>query len=81
MLLERMRDDLPKRKGPAPAIVFHGVNGVNRQDDDSPSWYNCEEATQVYLYFLRLCEKKFTADDIGIITPYKKQVSEIRFDG
>lgn len=65
---------MPKRKGIPPAIVFHGVNGKNCKDNDSPSWYNPEEATQVYLYLLKLYKCGLSPDDIGIITPYQKQV-------
>lgn len=69
---------MPKRKGIPPAIVFHGVNGENCKDNDSPSWYNPEEATQVYLYLLKLYKCGLSPDDIGIITPYQKQVKEIK---
>lgn len=44
------------------------------QDEDSPSWYNPEEATQVYIYLLDLYNHGLKPDDIGIITPYSKQV-------
>lgn len=69
-----MAEDLPTRTGHPPAIVFHGVNGQNLQDPDSPSWYNPAEATQVYLYLLKLYDRNISGNDIGIITPYKKQV-------
>ncbi|KAK0163342.1 hypothetical protein PV327_007034 [Microctonus hyperodae] len=69
---------LPTRDGQPPAIVFHGINGENCQDSDSPSWYNPAEATQVYLYLLRLYDCGISENDIGIIAPYKKQVSQIR---
>lgn len=55
-------------------MIFHGVNGENYQDSESPSWYNPEEATQVYLYLLKLYKYGFQSDDIGVITPYLKQV-------
>lgn len=77
-LLQTLASELPKRKGIPPAIVFHGVNGENCKDNDSPSWYNPEEATQVYLYLLKLYKCGLSPDDIGIITPYQKQVLQIR---
>ncbi|XP_044008697.1 probable RNA helicase armi [Aphidius gifuensis] len=78
-LLNKLTDILPTRdSGITPAIVFHGVNGENRQDIDSPSWYNTAEATQIYLYLTKLYNNGLTSDDIGIITPYKKQVRQIR---
>ncbi|XP_063977617.1 probable RNA helicase armi [Diachasmimorpha longicaudata] len=78
-LLEALREDLPER-GPRkpPAIVFHGVNGEDKQDADSPSWYNPAEATQVYLYLLKLYEAGVRGEDVGVIAPYQKQVKRIR---
>ncbi|XP_008556332.1 probable RNA helicase armi [Microplitis demolitor] len=77
-ILRSIADELPSRDGQPPAVVFHGVNGENRQDSDSPSWYNPAEATQVYLYLLKLYKRGFNENDIGIITPYQKQVAQIR---
>ncbi|XP_019882442.2 probable RNA helicase armi [Camponotus floridanus] len=77
-LLEMLRAELPERDGSPPAVVFHGVNGENHRDIESPSWYNLEEATQVYLYLLKLYKYGLKSDDIGIITPYQKQVLQIR---
>ncbi|XP_076751780.1 putative RNA helicase armitage isoform X1 [Xylocopa sonorina] len=77
-LLQTLACELPERKGSPPAIIFHGINGENCKDNDSPSWYNPEEATQVYLYLLKLYKCGLSPDDIGIITPYKKQVFQIR---
>lgn len=75
-LLKILRAELPEREGSSPpAIVFHGVNGENYRDTESPSWYNLEEATQVYLYLLKLYKYGLKSDDIGIITPYQKQVN------
>ncbi|XP_053992709.1 probable RNA helicase armi isoform X2 [Hylaeus volcanicus] len=77
-LLQTLAAELPERKGSPPAVVFHGVNGENCKDSDCPSWYNPEEAAQVYLYLLKLYKCGLSPDDIGIITPYQKQVYEIR---
>ncbi|XP_076244861.1 putative RNA helicase armitage [Calliopsis andreniformis] len=77
-LLQTLATELPERKGSPPAIVFHGINGENCKDSDSPSWYNPEEATQVYLYLLKLYKCGLLPSDIGIITPYQKQVYQIR---
>ena len=65
---------LPKRLGTPPAVIFHNVKGQNIQDPDSPSWYNPEEASQVYIYLLDLYNRGLEPADIGIITPYSKQV-------
>jgi len=65
---------LPTRIGSAPSIVFHDVKGKNLQDSDSPSWYNQEEIAQVQLYLYLLYSHDLHPEDIGIITPYSKQV-------
>ncbi|XP_043665275.1 RNA helicase Mov10l1-like isoform X1 [Vespula pensylvanica] len=77
-LLRSLAEELPERTGLPPAILFHGIKGENLRDYDSPSWYNPEEATQVYLYLLKLYKHGICAEDIGIITPYQKQVLQIR---
>ncbi|XP_029175331.1 probable RNA helicase armi [Nylanderia fulva] len=78
-LLEMLRMELPDRPDSSPpAVVFHGVDGRNLRDTASPSWYNLEEATQVYVYLLKLYKYGLEPDDIGIITPYHKQVLQIR---
>jgi RNA helicase armi len=69
-----LRAELPQRNGSPPAIIFHGIKGENHRDSESPSWYNPEEATQVYLYLLKLYKYGLEPDDIGVITPYQKQV-------
>ncbi|XP_035741515.1 probable RNA helicase armi isoform X2 [Vespa mandarinia] len=77
-LLRSLAEELPERTGLPPAILFHGIKGKNLRDSDSPSWYNPEEATQVYIYLLRLYNCGILPEDIGIITPYQKQVLQIR---
>ena len=77
-LLQTLAAELPERNGSPPAVVFHGINGQNCKDTDNPSWYNPEEAAQVYLYLLKLYKCGLSPDDIGIITPYQKQVLQIR---
>jgi len=46
---------LPKRKVP---IVLHGIRGHHFQEADSPSWYNPQEAYQVFLYLKELFIEK-----------------------
>lgn len=55
-------------------IVVHGIEGEDRQEPNSPSWFNPPEAFQVLLYATRLIKAGISADDIGIITPYAAQV-------
>lgn len=57
-----------------PALVFHGVRGVNYQEGDSPSWFNPQEVVQVIFYVNMLYDVGLNSDQIGIVTPYQKQV-------
>ncbi|KAL3270884.1 hypothetical protein HHI36_021399 [Cryptolaemus montrouzieri] len=80
VLLEKLReilvtDDSIKK---LPNIVFHGINGENFQTPDSPSWFNPSEASQVFFYINELYRLGLKAGDIGVISPYVKQVKEIR---
>lgn len=60
------------------SIIFHGVRGQNHQEHDNPSWYNPQEIWQCIHYLKRSYSIGLTADDCGIITPYKKQVQKLR---
>jgi hypothetical protein len=76
-LLASLASELPERSledGP-PALVFHGVRGENYQDEESPSWYNPQEVVQAMYYLNTLYGVGLTSNDVGIITPYQKQVS------
>ncbi|XP_076272336.1 putative RNA helicase armi isoform X1 [Rhynchophorus ferrugineus] len=78
-LLQSLSSMLPRTKaGKIPSVVFHGVKGQNFQTPDSPSWYNPHEAAQIFFYINQLYKNGVKAEDIGIITPYTKQVREIR---
>lgn len=47
------------------------------REGTSPSWFNPMEAVQVVKYvqaILSLFKENITVDDIGIVTPYRKQV-------
>ncbi|XP_034487234.1 probable RNA helicase armi isoform X2 [Drosophila innubila] len=57
---------------------FHGIMGENMQEEDSPSWYNPAEARQVFLTTIQLYRRKVHPDQIGIVTPYCKQVKALR---
>lgn len=78
-LLQTLQEMLPINcKNVLPQIVFHGVNGENYQSEDSPSWFNPHEAVQVFYYVNELYRLGIKSSSIGIITPYIKQVKEIR---
>jgi len=78
-LLNSLSSILPKTlNGEVPAMVFHGVEGENYQTADSPSWFNPHEAAQVFYYVNEFYRLGLGEENIGIITPYSKQVREIK---
>ncbi|XP_034489960.1 probable RNA helicase armi isoform X2 [Drosophila innubila] len=66
--------EMPRTHG----TFFHGILGENMQEDDSPSWYNPIEARQVFLTAILLYRRNVQPDQIGILTPYAKQVKTLR---
>lgn len=60
--------------------MFHGVMGKDEREATSPSWFNPEEANEVVNWVTLLTrDKPFVKEkDIGIISPYAKQVQKIR---
>lgn len=74
-------DGLPNKKAP---VVFHAVIGEDMQEAGSPSFFNPQEVSVVISYITKLVgmkispQQKIEARDIGIISPYKKQVQKIR---
>ncbi|XP_067140176.1 RNA helicase Mov10l1-like [Centruroides vittatus] len=59
-------------------MIFCGIRGENLWDRDSPSWFNLYEVQQVIKYLKSLYALGISPDDIGIITPYRKQVGKIK---
>lgn len=72
-------EHLPKRGFP---IIFHGIEGEDMRESNSPSWFNPDEAQIVKMYVDLLIKdtkrNKCKPEDIGIITPYHRQVQKIR---
>ncbi|KAI5610195.1 putative helicase mov-10-B.2, partial [Silurus asotus] len=75
-------EHLPKPDFP---LIFHGVPGKDERESNSPSFFNTSEITVVvdYLKKLLLTQAKkniakISPKDIGIITPYRKQVEKLR---
>lgn len=59
-------------------IFVYGIRGCNTRAEDSPSWFNPQEASMVALTVCKLFKKNITPDEIGIITPYIAQIKYIR---
>ena len=54
------------------------LQGEDMREGNSPSWFNPVETVEVVKYVqqvLSLPNNDLTTSDIGIITPYRKQVS------
>ncbi|XP_061178747.1 putative helicase MOV-10 [Saccostrea echinata] len=73
-------EELPTKNFP---IIFHGVVGKDQREERSPSFFNPEEAAVVFSYVRKLLTEKrrglrIQQKQIGIITPYRKQVQKIR---
>ncbi|XP_012956251.1 RNA helicase Mov10l1 isoform X4 [Anas platyrhynchos] len=61
---------------------YNPLLGNETREGRSPSWFNPTEAVQVMQYCCHLAKNESTAvsvTDIGVITPYRKQVEKIRF--
>ncbi|KAF6339941.1 Mov10 like RISC complex RNA helicase 1 [Rhinolophus ferrumequinum] len=71
-------EKLPKKSFP---LLFHGMRGSEAREGRSPSWFNPAEAVQVMRYcclLARSASSQVSASDIGVITPYRKQVEKIK---
>ncbi|XP_002992741.2 probable RNA helicase SDE3 [Selaginella moellendorffii] len=69
---------LPNKKFP---ILFIGVEGKDLREGNSPSWFNAAEVSKVMEVVKSLRDmrrNKPLATEIGIITPYRKQVEKIK---
>lgn len=78
--LESVYDAVPVKtiQQPHYGFVFWGINGVNKQTPESPSWFNPAEAKSVFNFLLKLYKKGVRPEDIGVITPYQQQAKTIR---
>ncbi|XP_048209699.1 RNA helicase Mov10l1 isoform X2 [Perognathus longimembris pacificus] len=71
-------EKLPKKGFP---LIFHGVRGNEAREGRSPSWFSPAEAVQVMRYcclLVRNISSQVSTRDIGVITPYRKQVEKIK---
>ncbi|NXC35011.1 SDE3 helicase, partial [Campylorhamphus procurvoides] len=75
-------EELPKKGFP---IIFHGVCGEDQREEKSPSFFNTAEIEVVVDYLKKLLQSRgkkgcpmVSPKEIGIISPYRKQVEKIR---
>ena len=66
-------------KKPGFPIVFHGVLCQHRRDGPSHSLFNRSELDKVRDYVKKFTDEGVKRSQIGIISPYKKQVIMSRF--
>ncbi|NWT40164.1 SDE3 helicase, partial [Chroicocephalus maculipennis] len=75
-------DELPKKGFP---IIFHGVCGEDCREGTSPSFFNTAEIEVLVHYLKKLLQSRgkggcpsVSPKEVGIISPYRKQVEKIR---
>ncbi|NWU92314.1 SDE3 helicase, partial [Upupa epops] len=75
-------EELPNRGFP---IIFHGVCGEDRREANSPSFFNTAEIEVLVHYLKKLLQSRgmggcpsVSPKEVGIISPYRKQVEKIR---
>lgn len=74
-------DGLPTKGVP---LLFHGVCGKDMREGNNPSYFNPDEVKIVVDYVISLLGRKngvrtkVRESDIGIVSPYRKQVLKIR---
>ncbi|XP_028308972.1 putative helicase mov-10-B.1 isoform X2 [Gouania willdenowi] len=68
---------LPKKGFP---LIFHSVSGVEEKEASSNSIFNTAEKDMIISYVKKLLQTldNISPQDIGIITPYRKQVQKIQ---
>ncbi|NXM28746.1 SDE3 helicase, partial [Oxyruncus cristatus] len=75
-------EELPKQGFP---VIFHGVCGEDQREEKSPSFFNTSEIEVLVHYLKKLLQSQgkkgcptVSPKEIGIISPYRKQVEKIR---
>lgn len=72
-------------EAPGVPILWEGVEGKDQREAHSPSWFNADEAVAVLRHVEALLRAPLTppvtAADIGVITPYNKQVAQAPMAG
>ena len=72
-------EELPSPNTQFP-VMFHGMEGEETREANSPSWFNPVEANEVLKYVRKLTERRppVKAEDVGVVTPYHKQKMKIK---
>ncbi|CAH1266449.1 MOV10 [Branchiostoma lanceolatum] len=72
-------ENLPKKNFP---VIFHGVEGTDEREGNSPSFFNAREVATVLDYVHELLNSRggmrVTQNNIGIISPYRRQVQKLQ---
>lgn len=55
-------------------IFMFGLKGENYRSEESPSWFNPQEAMMILMSASKLYKRNVSPDEIGIISPYLAQV-------
>jgi helicase MOV-10 len=74
-------EHLPKNRTAGFPIVFHAVDGENQREGSSPSWFNPQEAiltVETVGLLVKHSRPPIRQDEIGVITPYARQVQKIQ---
>ena len=58
-------------------LIFHACRGRDRREFVDPSWFNPAEAIRCLTYAKRLYESGLRADQLGVITPYRRQIEKL----
>lgn len=58
-------------------LVFHYKEGRDRREITNPSWFNANEAITVLTYVNRLYKSGLKPEQLGIVTPYRKQIEKL----
>jgi helicase MOV-10 len=63
-------------------LIFHGIEGNDKREGNSPSWFNADEASVVAEYVRKLVVETrmnpVQLAEIGVISPYAKQVQKLQ---
>ncbi|KAL1543276.1 RNA helicase [Salvia divinorum] len=60
-------------------LLFIGIQGCDEREGNNPSWFNRIEASKtVEMIKVLIEEKGVKEEEIGVIAPYRKQVSKIK---